>query len=111
MAASKRSMSWQAWRAVAVVAALASGAETRAQSTWTGTTGGEWGTAANWTGGVPNAVGVTANIDTALTVNVSDTGTGGTYPYTFGTLATTITTGSVVIGSTAVTTDILTAAT
>ena len=50
-----------------------------------------------------------ATINTALTVNVSDTGTGGTYPYTFGTLATNIASGNVVIGSTAVTTDVLAA--
>jgi autotransporter-associated beta strand protein len=86
-------------------------AHSHAQSTWTGATGGEWGTAANWTGGVPNATGATANINTALTVNVSDTGTGGTYPYTFGTLATSLASGSVVIGNNGVTTDILTAAT
>lgn len=89
----------------------ATGLTAQAQSTWSGATNGEWGTAANWTGGVPNAVGAIANINTALTVNVSDTGTGGTYPYTFGTLATTITSGNVVIGTNTVTTDILTAAT
>ena len=83
-----------------------------AQSTWTGATLGEWGTAGNWTGGVPNATGAVANINTALSVNVSDTGTGGTYPYTFGTLSTNVATGgSVVIGLTSTTTDILTAAT
>ena len=82
-----------------------------AQSTWTGATNGEWGSAGNWTGGVPNATGAVANINTALSVNVSDTGTGGTYPYTFGTLSTNVATGgSVVIGLTSTTTDILTAA-
>ncbi len=86
---------------------LAAVSYTHAQSTWTGATGGEWGTAANWTGGVPNATGATANINTALTVNVSDTGTGGTYPYTFGTLATSLASGSAVIGNNTVTTDIL----
>ena len=80
---------------------------THAQSTWTGATGGEWGTAVNWTGGVPNAIDAIANVNTALTVNVSDTGTGGAYPYTFGKLATNIATGSVVIGNNTVTTDIL----
>ncbi|MCU0778092.1 MAG: autotransporter-associated beta strand repeat-containing protein [Akkermansiaceae bacterium] len=86
---------------------LAAVSYTHAQSTWTGAAGGEWGTAANWTGGVPNATGATANINTALTVNVSDTGTGGTYPYTFGTLATSLASGSAVIGNNTVTTDIL----
>lgn len=80
-------------------------------STYTGATNGEWGTAGNWSGGVPNAADAVADINTALTVNVSDTGTGGAYPYTFGTLGTTIGSGSVVVGSTSVTTDILTAAT
>jgi autotransporter-associated beta strand protein len=108
---SDRSASWRVLQAALVIAVLAGGAEARAQSTWTGTTGGEWGTAANWTGGVPNAIGAVANINTALTVNLSDTGTGGTYPYTFGTLATTIASGSVVLGNNSVTTDILTAQT
>jgi autotransporter-associated beta strand protein len=91
--------------AAAATAALAGPA--RGQSTWTGATGGEWGTSTNWTGGVPNAIGATANINLALTVNVSDTGTGGTYPYTVGTIATTIASGSVVIGNNTVTTDVL----
>jgi autotransporter-associated beta strand protein len=60
---------------------------------------------------VPNAIGAVANINTALTVNVSNTGTGGSYPYTFGTLATSLASGNVVIGNNGVTTDILTAAT
>ncbi|HMP08720.1 MAG TPA: hypothetical protein PJ982_20430, partial [Lacipirellulaceae bacterium] len=80
----------------AVMAALVS-TNALAQSTWTGATGGEWGDAANWTGGVPNAVDAVANINTALTVNLSDTGTAGTYPYTVGTLASNIATGSVVL--------------
>jgi autotransporter-associated beta strand protein len=84
--------------------------QSQAQSTWTGATGAQWGTAANWTGGVPNAIGAVANINTAVTVNLSDTGTGGTYPYTFGTLANSAAV-SVVIGNNGVTTDILTAAT
>ncbi len=93
--------------ALAVSMPLAFATYTHAQSTWTGANLAEWGTAANWTAGVPNAIDTVANINTALTVNVSDTGTGGTYPYTFGTLATNIATGSVVVGNNAVTTDIL----
>lgn len=78
---------------------------------WIGAANGQWGTAANWTGGVvPNSVGAIADINTALTVNVSDTGTAGTYPYTWGTLATNITSGSVIVGNNTVTTDQLTAA-
>jgi autotransporter-associated beta strand protein len=97
---------------LALVAAMATLSSTAsAQSTWTGATGGEWGTASNWTGGVPNAIGAVANINTALTVNISDTGTGGTYPYTFGTLATSLASGSVTIGTNSVTSDILVAAT
>lgn len=91
------------------IATVVTTAMSFAQSTWTGVTGAEWGTAGNWTGGVPNAIGAVANINTALTVNVSNTG--GTYPYTFGTLATSLASGSVVIGNNGVTTDILTAAT
>lgn len=94
-----------------LVALFSMSAQLRAQSTWTGAPNGEWGTASNWTGGVPNAIGAVANINTALTVNVSDTGTGGTYPYTFGTLATSLANGSVTLGNNGTTTDILTAAT
>jgi hypothetical protein len=36
------------------------------QSTYTGATNGEWGTAANWSGGVPNAIGATVNINTPI---------------------------------------------
>ncbi|MFM8414357.1 MAG: beta strand repeat-containing protein, partial [Planctomycetota bacterium] len=93
---------------------LATAGAAQAQTTWlwTGATNGEWGTGSNWDlGTVPNASGAIVNINTALTVNVSDTGTGGTYPYTFGTLATNIATGSVVLGTTGTTTDILTAQT
>lgn len=82
------------------------GGDLPAQSTWTGATGGEWGTPGNWTGGVPNATGAVANINTALTVNLTTPLTN----YTFGTLATNIASGSVVIGNTANTTDVLTAA-
>jgi autotransporter-associated beta strand protein len=81
-----------------------------AQTTWTGLTGGEWGTAANWNNGVPNATDAVANINTALTVNVSDTGTAGTYPYTFGTLNFGLASGSVILGNAGFTTDQLTAA-
>jgi autotransporter-associated beta strand protein len=96
---------------LAAILPLAAISHTQAQSTWTGATLGEWGTASNWDGGVPNAPGAIANINTALTVNISDTGTAGTYPYTFGTIATTITTSNVVLGTTNATTDILTAET
>lgn len=93
---------------LATMAALPSASYS--QSTWTGATSGQWGTASNWTGGVPNAIDAVVNINTALTVNVSDTGTGGTYPYTFGTLASSLASGSVVIGNNTITTDVLTAA-
>lgn len=95
---------------LALLAAISAQSSAYAQSTWTGATGAEWGTGANWTGGVPNAIGAVANINTALTVNVSDTGTGGTYPYTFGTLASSLASGSVTIGNNTVVSDILTAA-
>lgn len=94
----------------ALVFALTGMGGVHAQTTWTGSSGGEWGTAANWDSGVPNATGSVANINLAHTVNVSDTGTAGTYPYTFGTLSTAITSGSVTIGSTSTTADILRAA-
>ncbi|MEY3895599.1 MAG: hypothetical protein RLZZ214_1118 [Verrucomicrobiota bacterium] len=79
-----------------------------AQSTWTGANNGEWGTASNWNTDpvFPNAIDAVANIDTAVSVNLTDPLSG----YTFGTLSSSIATGSVVIGTNAVTTDILTAA-
>jgi fibronectin-binding autotransporter adhesin len=90
----------------AAVAASLSGS-VYAQSSYTGPNNGEWGEPANWNAGVPNAEGATANIDTAVTINLSDTGNGGAYPYTIGTLSTAIATGSVVIGNNTVTTDVL----
>ena len=98
-------------KTLSLCSALACITQVHAQSTWTGATAGEWGSAGNWTGGVPNATNAVANINTALTVNLSDTGSGGTYPYTFGTLATSLATGNVVIGSNSGTGDILSAAT
>lgn len=69
-----------------------------AQSTWTGASGGAWGTAANWSPAtVPNAPDAVVSINSALTVEVTNTGSGGTFPYTFGTLATAASV-SVVIG-------------
>ena len=68
-----------------------------AQSTWTGASGGTWGTAGNWSPAtVPNAVDAVVNINTALSVDVQNTGSGGTFPYTFGTLS--IPSGAVVMG-------------
>ena len=61
-------------------------------------TGGGFTTAATVAGGKANI---------GYTLAVSDTGTAGTYPYTLGTLATAIDGGAIVIGDTAVTTDIL----
>jgi fibronectin-binding autotransporter adhesin len=177
-------------RAVATFLPLVFCTYTQAQSTFTGgtTTATQWGTAANWSLGVPNATDAVANLNgnrvTGITVNaggtgytvaptvaitggggsgatatatvaggvvtgftvtnpgsgytsqptvtltpvsggsgatvtggnkanigytvaVSDTGTAGTYPYTLGTLATSIDSGAIVIGDTGVTTDIL----
>lgn len=90
----------------ALVLALSGLGAAHAQTTWTGSTGGEWGTPANWDSGIPNAVGAVANINVAHTVNLTDPLTN----YTFGTLSTSVASGSVVIGSTSVTTDVLTAA-
>jgi fibronectin-binding autotransporter adhesin len=61
-------------------------------------TGGGFTTAATVSGGKANI---------GYTVAVSDTGTAGTYPYTLGTLATSIDGGAIVIGDAASTTDIL----
>ena len=67
--------------------------------TWTGPNNGSWGTAANWSpASVPNAVDAVANINAALTVDVQNTGTGGNFPYTIGTLASSVS-GNVVIGN------------
>ena len=104
----------RAFPALACLLAIAGTAQGQSW-TWTGETLGQWGTDTNWDlASVPNAADAVVNINIAanpaLTVNVSDTGTGGTYPYTFGTLATNIASGGVVVGSTATTTDILTAA-
>lgn len=86
-------------------ASLAGTFAARGQSTWAGATNGEWATPGNWAGVAPNASGAVANINNAHTVNL----TGG--PFTFGTLATNIASGSAVIGNNGITTDILTAAT
>ena len=70
-----------------------------AQSTWVGASGGTWGTAVNWSpASVPNAVDAVAGINSAVSVEVTNTGTGGTFPYTFGTLATAASV-SVVVGN------------
>ncbi len=105
-----RRMSSRLLAALAAATAAVGASSAMAQSNYTGATNGQWGTASNWSAGVPNAVGATANISSAVTVNVSDTGTGGLYPYTFGTITDTSTaSGSVVIGNNGVTTDILNA--
>ena len=71
-----------------------------AQSTWVNITNGSWGVAANWSPAtVPNAVAAVVNINANVTVDVQDTGTGGLFPYTFGTLATTGVSGNVVVGN------------
>jgi autotransporter-associated beta strand protein len=61
-------------------------------------TGGGFTTAATVTGGKANI---------GYTVAVSDTGTAGTYPYSVGTLASSIDSGAIVIGDTTITTDVL----
>jgi len=83
-----------------------------AQSTWIGASAGQWGVATNWSpNGVPNAVNAAANFNTNVTVEVTNTGAGGNFPYTFGTLATTGVSGNVVVGNTSYSTEELTAQT
>jgi len=61
--------------------------EVKAQSTWNTNTSGNWGTAANWTGGVPNAAGATANatFNVTATRTITLDGVNGTHR-TIGTL-------------------------
>jgi len=84
-----------------LLATLPTGAATY---NWTNLTSGDWSIPANWSpNGTPNGLDESVNINSALTVGL----TGG--PFTFGTLATTIGSGSVVIGDSSITTDQLTA--
>src|SRR5688500_4695577 len=48
-------------------ALLACGAVHAASSTWTAAGGGNWGTAANWSAGVPNGTSDVATFGTAIT--------------------------------------------
>lgn len=79
--------------------------ESRGQS-WIGATSGEWSDSANWNPAtVPNASGATATFPAGLTVNLTD------FTATVGTIDATLTTGSLVLGTTATATDIINLAT
>ncbi len=83
-----------------------------AQNTWINATNGSWGVATNWSPAtVPNAAGAVVNINSNVTVDVQATRTGGAFPYTFGTLATTGVSGNVVVGNPSLSTEQLTAQT
>jgi fibronectin-binding autotransporter adhesin len=57
--------------ACSLAAVLALTGAAQAQSTWTVSGGGDWNTADNWSGGVPNAIGATANLTADLTANAT----------------------------------------
>ncbi len=74
--------------------------------TWSGATGDQWGDNTKWSPAtVPNAIGAAVAINSAHTVNITNPGAG--YPFIFGSLSTSITSSSVVLGNNSVTTDIL----
>ena len=57
-----------------------------AQSVWTNSAGGAWGTAANWSpNGIPNAVDAVVTTSNALVITTNVNGSGN-FPYTFGIL-------------------------
>lgn len=91
------------WLVVGVLCAFASVAV--AQSTWIGTSGGEWNSSGNWNpAGVPNSSGTAVVFTSSGTVNLTS------FNATVGSLTYTNTTGSLVVGVNSGTADVVTLA-
>ena len=87
-------------RFVALIFLVALGGNLLGQNIWLGTSGGAWGAANNWSlAVVPNSMDAIAAVNTNVTIEVTNTGTGGNFPYTFGSLSTTGVAGNVVVGN------------